>query len=80
MHLEIDPTQYQDDENKYAALTESNQARLEILKHILSQHLSMDCTSILCFKYGPGYFLGMHNVSPLLFANQTQFKAIENFS
>ncbi|KAF2904465.1 hypothetical protein ILUMI_01705 [Ignelater luminosus] len=62
VHLEIDPTQYQDDESKYRALKESNQARLEILKHILSQHLAMDCTVIINTEYGPGYFLGMHDL------------------
>ncbi|KAF5284152.1 hypothetical protein FQR65_LT00152 [Abscondita terminalis] len=62
VHLEIDPTQYQDDENKFSALTESNSARLEILKHLLSQHLSIDCSDGCEVDYVFGYFLGMHNV------------------
>ncbi|KAK4878109.1 hypothetical protein RN001_010615 [Aquatica leii] len=62
VHLEIDPTQYQDDESKFSALTDSNTARLEILKHLLSQHLSLDCTSTSDVSYVPAYFLGMHNL------------------
>lgn len=62
VHLEIDPTQYQDDESKFSALNESNTARLEILKHILSQHLSLDCSSIIDIGYSSAYFLGMHDV------------------
>lgn len=63
MHLEIDPMQYEDDEDKFAALKESNNARLEILKHILSQHLDMDCTNTgVDPALTPGYFLGKHEV------------------
>lgn len=67
VHLEVDPTQYQDDESKFTALKDSNQARLEIMKHILSTHLDIDCSvqgnSAEQLKYEPAYFLGRHDVS-----------------
>lgn len=67
VHLEIDPTEYQDDENKYAALKDSNQARLEIMKDILSKHLDMDCSNVVNdTTYTTAYFLGRHDVRFLL--------------
>lgn len=64
VHLEIDPTQYEDDEDKFAALKESNKARLEILRHILSHHLDMDCVNENSDPpLSAGYFLGRHDVS-----------------
>lgn len=63
MHLEVDPSQYQDDENVYAALQGSNSARLGILKNLLSSHLDMDCmnrTEEVTFSLG--YLLGRHDV------------------
>ncbi|KAF5283108.1 hypothetical protein FQA39_LY17415 [Lamprigera yunnana] len=74
VHLEIDPTQYQEDESKFSALTESNTARLEILKHLLSQHLSLDCTTIIDISYVSGYFLGMHNVKQDLLSDCNSIK------
>lgn len=64
VHLEIDPTEYEDDEDKFAALKESNNARLEILRHILSEKLGMDCQNASGEpQMTPGYFLGRHDVS-----------------
>lgn len=63
VHLEIDPMQYEDDENKFNALKESNTARLQIMKDILAKQLEIDCNrpngDIL---YLPGYFLGRHDM------------------
>lgn len=45
-------------------MKDSNQARLEILKDILSKHLDMDCNNDLQdVTYTPAYFLGRHDVS-----------------
>ncbi|KAK9746642.1 Biotin protein ligase C terminal domain [Popillia japonica] len=63
VHLEVDPSQYQDDENVYAALQGSNSARLGILKNLLSSHLDMDCmnrTEEVTFSLG--YLLGRHDM------------------
>lgn len=70
VHLEVDPTQYQDDESKYAALRDSNNARLEIFKDILSKHLDIDCNNqSASVKYSPGYFLGTFELKKDLLKN-----------
>ncbi|KAJ8939503.1 hypothetical protein NQ314_011118 [Rhamnusium bicolor] len=61
VHLEINPNQYEDDENKFAALKDSDQARMEILRDILSNHLEVDCTNVSDVTYTPAYFLGRHD-------------------
>ncbi|KAJ8916594.1 hypothetical protein NQ315_000238 [Exocentrus adspersus] len=62
VHLEIDPNEYEDDENKFAALKDSDQARMEILRDILSNHLEMDCATADDVAYTPAYFLGRHDL------------------
>ncbi|XP_018566189.1 biotin--protein ligase isoform X2 [Anoplophora glabripennis] len=62
VHLEIDPNEYEDDENKFAALKDSDQARMEILRDILSNHLDVDCTLAADIAYTPAYFLGRHDL------------------
>ncbi|XP_022908041.2 biotin--protein ligase [Onthophagus taurus] len=64
VHLEVDPDQYQDDESKYEALKESNSARLDILKHILTNELGVNCDDAgkSDVKYTEGYFLGRHDM------------------
>jgi hypothetical protein len=63
VHLEVDPTQYEDEESKFAALKESNSARLEIIQDLLSTHLGLQCTASQKLPtYTPGYFLGRHEV------------------
>lgn len=62
VHLEINPNQYEDDEKKFEALKDSDPARLEILKDLLSNHLELDCTNSESLSYTPGYFLGRHEV------------------
>lgn len=69
VHLEVDPTQYQDDESKYSALRDSDTARLEILKDILSKQLEIDCrNSQDNIKYTPAYFLGRFETKKDLFS------------
>lgn len=63
VHLEVDPTQYEDEESKFVALKESNTARLEIIQDLLSMHLGLECTTSQKLpSYTPGYFLGRHEV------------------
>ncbi|XP_066259980.1 biotin--protein ligase [Euwallacea similis] len=63
VHLEIDPSEYVDDENKFEALRESNQVRLDILKDLLVNHLNMDCeTATETPQFTPAYFLGRHDL------------------
>jgi biotin--protein ligase len=64
VHLEIDPDEFENDEDKYRSLLSSNEARLEILKDILSNHLDLVCDeSFGKVQYSPGYFLGRYDVS-----------------
>jgi biotin--protein ligase len=61
VHLEVDPMQYEDEESKFAALKESNTARLEIVQDLLSTHLGLECSGSQNMpSYTPGYFLGRH--------------------
>jgi hypothetical protein len=67
VHLEVDPTQYEDEESKFAALKESNTARLEIIQDLLSTHLGLECANNQNLpSYTPGYFLGRHEVGTLV--------------
>lgn len=71
MHLEIDPGEYVEDEHKFEALKESNQARLDILKDLLSSHLELDCdNSNEVPVLTPAYFLGRHDLK-LSMLNET---------
>ncbi|CAH1110239.1 unnamed protein product [Psylliodes chrysocephalus] len=69
VHLEINPNQFEDDENKFEALKGSDQARMEILKDILVNHLEMDCSTQMEIDYTPGYFLGRHDLKLKLFSD-----------
>jgi hypothetical protein len=67
VHLEVDPMQYEDEESKFAALKESNTARLEIIQDLLSTHLGLECFSSQNMpSYTPGYFLGRHEVGTVV--------------
>lgn len=67
VHLEVDPMQYEDEESKFAALKESNTARLEIIQDLLSTHLGLECSGSQNMpSYTPGYFLGRHEVGTLV--------------
>lgn len=69
VHLEIDPDEYENDKKKYKALLHSNEARLDILKDILSTHFDLICdenynvNSDESVEYSPAYFLGRYDVS-----------------
>ncbi|KAL3270547.1 hypothetical protein HHI36_021085 [Cryptolaemus montrouzieri] len=68
VHLEIDPLQYEEDENKFIALKDSNQARLEIFTDILKNRLDIDCTrNCGPINYTPAYFLGRHDMKMQMF-------------
>lgn len=65
IHLEVDPTQYEYEEDKFKALKESNAARLEIISDLLSTHLEMETISHTAKTdviYTPAYFLGRYEV------------------
>lgn len=64
IHLEADPAQYEVEESKYNALRQSNTARLEIFKDLLSTHLDVEVSSEHQSQvdYSPAYFLGRHEV------------------
>lgn len=64
IHLEIDPTQYEYEEDKFNALKESNVARLEIISDLLNTHLGMEInhTTETAIAYTPAYFLGTFEV------------------
>ncbi|XP_078036590.1 holocarboxylase synthetase-like protein isoform X2 [Augochlora pura] len=64
IHLEVDPTQYELEENKFKALTESNAARIEILNDLLSVHLGLELykPTSQSLNFTPAYFLGRHEL------------------
>ncbi|XP_076254606.1 holocarboxylase synthetase-like protein isoform X2 [Rhynchophorus ferrugineus] len=63
VHLEINPNEFVDDENKFTALKDSNEARIDILRDILCKQLELDChNEYEVPKYTPGYFLGRHDL------------------
>lgn len=63
VHLEVDPTQYENEEDKALALKDSNKARLEILADLLQTHLGLHCgAKEIGFSYLPAYFLGTHEL------------------
>ncbi|XP_032674789.1 biotin--protein ligase isoform X2 [Odontomachus brunneus] len=63
IHLEVDPTQYEYEEDKFKALKENNVARLEIISDLLSTHLEMETKNHVAETaaiYTPAYFLGRY--------------------
>ncbi|XP_076242598.1 holocarboxylase synthetase-like protein isoform X2 [Calliopsis andreniformis] len=62
IHLEVDPMQYEFEESKFAALKESNVARLEIFNDLLNNHLGIELCNIrqMTASYTPAFFLGHH--------------------
>ncbi|KAJ8982609.1 hypothetical protein NQ317_005081 [Molorchus minor] len=74
VHLEINPSQYEDDETKFVALKVSDQARKEILKDILSKHLDIECVSAEPITYTPAFFLGRHDLKLKLLSECNSIK------
>lgn len=69
VHLETDPTSYDTDEIRCAALRESDRARIEILTDILSNQLGMECQqqdSENTIEYTPAYLIGTNNLKQQL--------------
>lgn len=65
VHLETDPSQFEDDERKFEVLKNSNVQRLEILGDLLSTHLNVEVQQNLsnsAVSYTVGYFLGEDTV------------------
>ncbi|XP_026828059.1 biotin--protein ligase isoform X2 [Ooceraea biroi] len=64
IHLEVDPMQYEYEEDKFNALKESNAVRLEIIGDLLSTHLGMKTSKSAgeLVKYTPAYFLGKFEI------------------
>lgn len=61
VHLETDPSQFEDDERKFVVLKNSNLQRLEILGDLLSTHLNVEVQknfSNSSVSYTVGHFLG----------------------
>jgi len=64
IHLEVDPMQYEYEENKFNVLKESNAVRLEIISDLLSTHLEMETMQNAeeLVQYTSAYFLGKFEV------------------
>ncbi|XP_055701269.1 biotin--protein ligase isoform X2 [Phlebotomus papatasi] len=64
VHLEADPLQFENDENKFRVLKQSNAARLEILMDLLGSHLNVVVKRLEAMqkavKFTNGFFLGRH--------------------
>lgn len=66
IHLEADPAEYENKEDVFEALKESNAARLEILSDLLSTHLEIEINRNfeMPIVYTPAYLLSQtENVS-----------------
>ncbi|XP_050314465.1 biotin--protein ligase isoform X2 [Anthonomus grandis grandis] len=77
IHLEIDPVEYEEDENYYKALTGSNQDRLDILKDLLVNQLGLDCNNIEDPVLTPAYFLGCHELKLAMMSESHSIKEDE---
>lgn len=65
IHLEVDPAQYELEENKFNALKQSNVARLEIFNDLLNTHLGVKVTETsteTSVNYTRAFFLGRHEL------------------
>ncbi|KAJ1527555.1 hypothetical protein ONE63_007521 [Megalurothrips usitatus] len=67
VHLEEDPSQYENEEGKYSTLRQSDGARREIIRDLLVAHLDMECGDSAKdrgsnLSYTQGYFLGRHEL------------------
>lgn len=65
IHLEIDPSIYESDEQKYEILLKNDGLRLEIFSDVLGTHLDISVKKNTKeeTKYCQGYFLGRHEVN-----------------
>ncbi|KAL6267955.1 hypothetical protein P5V15_001023 [Pogonomyrmex californicus] len=68
IHLEIDPMQYEYEEDKFEALKKSNVARLEIISDLLSTHLGLETShDQISIQYTSAYFLGKFEMKMKMF-------------
>lgn len=69
IHLEVDPSFYESDEQKYQVLLKNEALRHEIFSDVLNTHLGLvtdvDMKEEADTKYAKAYFLGRHEVSDL---------------
>lgn len=66
IHLEMDPSFYESDEQKYQVLMKNESLRHEIFGDVLNSHLGLVIEVNMKeeeVKYTRGYFLGRHEVS-----------------
>lgn len=66
IHLEVDPSLYENDEMKYEILMKNDGLRHEIFGDVLSSHLGLSIMQIDDNKptvYTKGFFLGRHEVA-----------------
>lgn len=65
IHLEVDPSLYENDEQKYQTLLSNDGLRHEIFSDVLNSHLGMavkESKAEGTIKYSRGFFLGRHEV------------------
>jgi hypothetical protein len=63
--LEVDPSLYEADDQKYQVLMNNDGLRHEIFGDVLGTHLGLKVDSVKVEKpseFTPGYFLGRHEV------------------
>jgi biotin---protein ligase len=66
IHLEVDPSLYENDESKYQTLLKNDGLRHEIFSDVLNSHLELQVKQSKDegkVQYSRGYFLGRHEVS-----------------
>lgn len=65
IHLEVDPSLYEDDDQKYQVLKKNDGLRHEIFGDVLSSHLGLTVSQEMneaAVTFTRGYFLGRHEV------------------
>jgi biotin---protein ligase len=68
IHLEVDPSLYENDESKYQTLLNSDGLRHEIFSDVLNSHLGLEVKENRTegkIQYSRGFFLGRHEVRNL---------------
>lgn len=69
IHLEVDPSLYENDDQKYQILMKNDGLRHEIFGDVLSSHLGLivnEKKDDVAASFTRGYFLGRHDVSSML--------------
>lgn len=85
IHLEIDPSFYENDEQKYQILMNNDNLRHEIFGDVLSTHLGLATGDMKVRKregetqFSKGYFLGRHEVSMNVYYHKFYF-LLQNYN